>query len=37
MSIPYLIPILIQRLNAEDLEGTENVPDVMKPPITQKP
>lgn len=37
MSIPYLIPILIERLNAEDLEGTDNLPDVMKPPISQKP
>lgn len=37
MSIPYIIPILIERLNAEDLEGTETLPDVMKPPTTQKP
>ena len=34
MSIPYLIPILVERLNAEDLEGIEHVPDVMKPPTT---
>jgi len=33
MSIPYLVPVLAERLNAEDLEGTDNVPDV----ITQKP
>lgn len=34
MSIPYIMPILIERLNAEDLEGVEYIPDVMKPPIT---
>lgn len=34
MSIPYLIPILVERLRAEDLEGTETLPDVMKPTIT---
>lgn len=33
MSIPYLMPILIERLNAEDLEGVEGLPDVMKPPV----
>lgn len=37
LSIPYLIPVLIDRLNAEDLEGIEGLPDVMKPPVTQKP
>lgn len=37
MSIPYILPILVERLNAEDIEGTEGLPDVMKPPITQKP
>ncbi|CDW81095.1 UNKNOWN [Stylonychia lemnae] len=37
MSIPYILPILVERLNAENLEGTEGLPDVMKPPITQKP
>jgi hypothetical protein len=37
MSIPYLIPVLVERLNAEDLEGVEGLPDVMKPPIVQKP
>ena len=34
MSIPYIMPVLVERLNAEDLEGVEYVPDVMKPPIT---
>lgn len=37
LSIPYLMPILIERLNAEDLEGVDGMPDVMKPPIVQKP
>lgn len=37
MSIPYLMPVLIERLNAEDLEGVEGLPDVMKPPVVQKP
>ncbi len=37
ISIPYLMPILVERLNAEDLEGTDGLPDVMKPPIVQKP
>lgn len=33
MSIPYLMPVLVERLNAEDLEGIEGMPDVMKPPV----
>ena len=33
LSIPYLMPILIERLNAEDLEGVDGIADVMKPPI----
>jgi len=37
MSIPYIMPILIERMNAEDIEGTDTLPDVMKPPISQKP
>lgn len=37
MSIPYLMPILIDRLNAEDLEGVEGMPDNVKPPIATKP
>jgi hypothetical protein len=31
------MPILVERLNAEDLEGTDGLSDVMKPPIVQKP
>jgi len=32
MSIPYLMPILVERLNAEDIEGIDGLPDVMTPP-----
>ena len=32
ISIPYLMPILTARLNAEDLEGIESLPEQMKPP-----
>ena len=32
MSIPYFMPILIERLNAEDLEGIEGLPEQIKPP-----
>jgi hypothetical protein len=31
LSIPYLIPILIERLNAEDLEGIDYLEEKMKP------
>jgi hypothetical protein len=31
------MPILIERLNAEDIEGTDGLPDQMKPPANQKP
>ena len=30
LCIPYLIPILIDRLNADDLEGTDDLPEEMK-------
>ncbi len=33
LSIPYLMPILVERLNAEDIEGVDSLPDVLKPPI----
>jgi cytochrome bd-type quinol oxidase subunit 1 len=33
ISIPYLMPILVERLNAEDLEGVDGLPDVLKPPV----
>lgn len=37
LSIPYLMPVLVDRLNAEDLEGVESLPDNEKPSVTQKP
>lgn len=37
ISFPYLFPVLVQKLGAEDLEGTDSLPDVMKPPPSQKP
>lgn len=36
MSIPYLMPIMIERLNADDLEGTDYLPEKMKPVTEQK-
>ena len=37
LSIPYLMPILVERLNTDDLEGIDSLPEQMRPPITQKP
>ena len=37
LSIPYLIPVLVNRLNAEDLEGIDNLPENMRPSAGQKP
>ena len=34
MSIPYIMPILVERLNADNLEGTDGLADTMKPSIT---
>ena len=31
LSIPYLIPVLIARLNADDLEGLDTLPEKMRP------
>ena len=36
LSIPYLFPVLVDRLNAEDLEGVDGLPDEMKPSKSQK-
>lgn len=36
MSIPYLLPVLIERLNADDLEGVDYLPEKMKPVSEQK-
>ncbi len=37
LSIPYLMPVLVDRLNAEDLEGIDYLPEEMKPSANQKP
>jgi len=31
LSIPYLLPIIIERLNAEDLEGIDYLDEKLKP------
>lgn len=31
LSMPYLMPVLVQRLNAEDLEGIDFLPDEQRP------
>lgn len=31
LSLPYLIPVIVDRLNADDLEGVDSLPDFMKP------
>lgn len=36
MSIPYLLPIIVERLDAEDLEGTDYLEEKMKPVPEQK-
>jgi len=36
LSIPYLLPILVEKLNADDLEGTDYLEDKMKPAANQK-
>lgn len=36
LSIPYLLPILVERLNAEDLEGVDYLDEKMKPVSNQK-
>lgn len=37
VTFPYIFPVLVEKLGAVDLEGTDNLPDVMKPPPSQKP
>ncbi len=37
LSIPYFMPVLIERLNAEDLEGVDGLPEAIKPPVNTKP
>lgn len=31
LAIPYLLPVIVDRLNADDLEGVDYLPEVMKP------
>jgi hypothetical protein len=31
LTLPYLIPVLVDRFNADDLEGVDTLPDFMKP------
>jgi hypothetical protein len=37
ISFPYIFPVLVEKLGATNLEGTDGLPDVMKPPPSQKP
>jgi hypothetical protein len=36
LSIPYLLPIMVERLNAENLEGTDYMEDKIRPAVNQK-
>ena len=35
--LPYILSILSERVNCHDLEGFLNLPEVMRPPPSQKP
>jgi hypothetical protein len=35
--LPYIIAVLVERMNCDDLEGIQNLPEVMRPVPTQKP
>ena len=37
LCIPYLLPVLVARLNAEDLEGLDSVAEEAQPQSNQKP
>jgi hypothetical protein len=37
MSLQLLLPILVEKLGAEDLEGIEHLPEEMRPSLSQKP
>ena len=37
ITFPYIFPVLIEKLAAFDLDGTDTLPEVMKPPPSQKP
>jgi len=36
LSIPYLIPVIVDRTNADDLEGLDTLPDQMRPKPEQR-
>ena len=36
MAMPYLLPVIRDRLNADDLEGIDTLPEFMKPSAEQK-
>ena len=36
LSIPYLLPIIVERLNADDLEGIDYIEEKMRPTSNQK-
>ena len=36
LSIPYLFPVIVNRLNAEDIEGIDSLPEEMRPSASQK-
>ena len=36
LSIPYLFPVLVDRLNADNIEGIDNLPEEMRPSASQK-
>lgn len=37
ITFPYIFPVLVEKLAAFDLDGTDSLPEVMKPPPSQKP
>ena len=37
LSIPYLLPIIVEKLNAEDLEGVDYLDEKLKPVSNMKP
>jgi len=36
-SIPYLFPVLVDRLNASNIEGVDGMDEKTKPSVSQKP
>jgi len=36
LSIPYLMPVMMDRLNADDLEGLDTLPEIMRPKPEQR-